>query len=328
LDIDDSYCSAVATALVTAISRLEYSNADVPLVEIRKVLKDISNEDKSTWEISEFDSLCLESCNENQLSDIKKQLDHRFFSFVTFDDKQARLTDKDSVPHEAFISGQGIVSDLQQGKDSQRSLANNYCLAYPERMRMLAYFVLPGETKSVLNGLDHHFLFHKKVNNVLTSCFFENAKVLGMLEQDHTHGMKLHRLPDTAIAFLAVRCYFEASAFQVDVGISVKDVQTILDFYIPRKNLIGPWRSRLAGPGITLFRDENAQSQIRLTTEGFLWFVSCGLVDPVDVARVLRNLGAKKPLKLIAKCFEDRIEKSMVRTTAPLNKAEFLENFT
>ena len=327
--MNDEFFDGVVESWTTALSRIQYSGADIHWVEIRKLLKSLAESDLDKWSLSDFSVITNDLFGDAKKlgDDVKKHLSIDYLDLLATEDHMIRFTTDAERKNESFVSGTRVAECIREGTEPQKLLANNYCLAFPERMAMLWYFSLPGEAKSTLNKIDHHFLFHKKVNSVLSSYFVEDAKSLGMLEEKQPHGLRLGRLPDNALAYLTTRCYLQVSDHMIDIGVSGNDVENQLGYFVSAKHFYGPWRKRFSPKSVTVFQAEMANSQIRLLPEGFNWMVGCGLVDPIDIAKTLKKYDATKQIKKIGTSLKSRIEKAAEKATEPVNLNDFLAHF-
>jgi len=332
--MDDHFFDNLVEAWKTALFRIQYTGAEIHLVEVRKLLKFIANAENTNWTTDEYDKI-LKDLFVDQYKDpqnlrekVTKSLCQDYLHFLEKNGSEYRLTTDSDRKNESFICGTKIISLIRQGTDPQKSLANNYCLAFPERMAMLWEFSLPGESKSILSKFNHHFVFHKKVNPVVTSYLVQDAKTLGMLEDSpNGKGMRLAKLPDTALASIVARCYLQVSNHRIDVGVPINDVKDALQYFISQDYLREFWKPRFSPANMVVFQLENYDSQLRFLPEGFKFMTGCGLINPVDIAKTLRNHNKKGHAQEIGKTLEFRIKNAAENASEPLNLNDFLKNF-
>ena len=327
IEDNDIFYQSVGDALCRAIQRLEYASEAVYLSSIRKVLLRLAKSNASSWSVDEYRNIVCQAAEDQNVQNaaaVEKQIGPEFLNFVVAEDDVVRPTSAEDLEKTALVSGALAISRIRQDKDPQRDLAHNYCLSFPERMSMLKYFSPPGNPQSVLRDVHDMFLFHKKINSFLTDVFAREAHELGMIQPSpNASGSVLYRLPASAIGWLVVGCWLRLAKYRIDIGLPTADLETQLGFYVSPQHVLGPWQKPL-GCDQQILRAETSGSQVRLTREGFLWMVAVGLVDPLDVAQVLRVVDADGVRKELGR----RVFCERVRRNSPRNADEVLTYFT
>lgn len=322
--IDSEFCDRVVGSWSKALSQIEYSTKDNPWSDIQRVLNSLADSGVDRWPLSDFDAI-LESLCGKKAEETKELFGKKFLHLLVYENDLVRFTSDAERKNESFVSGIRIANQMRNGVRSKKYLANNYCLAFPARMAMLGCFLLPGEAKSVLKKLHHHFLFHKKVNPVVCDFFVKDAKWLGMLDEC-TYGLRMAQLPDNVLAYLTAVCYLRVSNHKIDIGVPAKDVEEQLSYFVSSGHFSGPWRDRFSPSDTPVFQSEMDNSQVRFLPEGFNWMVSCGLIDPIDIAKTLKVYDARRQIKKIGNGLKERIDKHKTASES-VNLKDFLAYF-
>lgn len=188
-------------------------------------------------------------------------------------------------------------------------LAHNYLCEFSEALPVLAMHASARLTKSDLQALADRWLMFRKLNSVTVSFVANELRYFDLIGPAGTNGDTANeRLPAPMLAHAVTRSYLQVSQYVVDKGVDAAAVAMALRGSLPAKTAESalrnpmPWAAQLGRESAVLDREAQG-GQLRLKPEALVWYARVGLVDPADVGRVLRRLGAATAAKRLREAF-------------------------
>lgn len=320
---DSKQVDGLVGALFLAVDRVCASWDNNYPGAVQMIIQRLATTQSERWSRDDYEALRNEVATEFSIkvpADIDAKLIDRGYHVLTSEGTGLRASQREELANDAMVSGADVLGSWQgQAGPLLRRLAHNHCLLFPEAMLLYRHFAPPGAPLSRLKEFTDHVVFCRKVNSFRVDVIRNEGESLGMLRRASNHGLLLHRLPAPAIACFVVESYLQVGGHQLDVGLQADTVAMQLSFLLPRMDLFGRWQQELGG---TPLRSEVGRSQVRIDWAGFTWLVGHGMVDPIQVAQVLRAHGFNDHVKEAG----DRL-RPIVTKNNPTNSDAYLAAF-
>jgi hypothetical protein len=193
-------------------------------------------------------------------------------------------------------------------------LAHNYLCEFSEALPVLAMHASGNLTKNALQPLEGRWLMFRKLNSVRVTLIANELRDFDLTVPAAPDGYTANHLqPAPMLAYAVIKSYLQVSQYVVDKGVSAELVAMALRGSLREKTaasaLRNPeaWASQIGRESAVLDREAQG-GQLRLKPDGLVWYARVGLVDPVDVGRVLRGLRADAAAKRLREAFADLVQ--------------------
>jgi hypothetical protein len=314
---DTSFDRELAQAAIDAIDERNYGHPAVhpmPLVRLlTDVLPPLATEHRGIIPTEKFDQAVRKVAAEASLKDqgpdeLRTIL--RAYRLVRPEQESYRVLNMKDV-QAPWLGFDELSSDHLSQRERFRRLAHLHMLAYPELLELIELLAPPGRRKGDLErAVRDRFAFTRKINANIAAFLIDVARSFE-LASAQAELMRNVWAPPTVLAALVVRRYLELTVFALDRGIETTDLLRQCSAVVPgpffqRHPADSQWYQGLRAPVGTLLREVGG-AQLRIRSDGVLWFARAGLLAPVHSAYVLRERRAKDSYARLTKRIMERV---------------------
>jgi hypothetical protein len=198
---------------------------------------------------------------------------------------------------------------------ARKRVFHNFLLIFPETFTLLRCFAPPGLSKASAKRLAERFCFCRKLNDANTSLCINQLESMGLIISKERNGEGILVAegvpPLSGIVFFMVEAALQVSEHQPDTQIRAITLIEQLDEWMPGAETVfrlDSIQSMLRAPE-PILRREVQGTQVRLTWNSLAWCVRQGLVDPLQVARVLKRAKEEEALNHLGESILSRATK-------------------
>lgn len=233
-----------------------------------------------------------------------------------------RISTRDDLDSKAAFGGDEILQAATETLIVDR-LAHNHFLVFPEALKVFEILNRRAVPQTAFDDIVDNFHFARKINSVIADYIRTELVQYRVLRRKDSH-IELHRVPTSALGYLVTEFLLLLSDHRVDIGIRASDLyEQLLPFLRdPEATLRSRWQDDLRAD-IPLLSFEVGGTQVRMSAESLIWQTEQGMVDPRNVALVVKRNGTSQQLSLL------RVDASrLVNANSPRNAREYLAAFS
>lgn len=245
-----------------------------------------------------------------------------WYGLLVTEGEDFRLSRREQMGNKAAFGGVDLVRASSEAQMLDR-MAHDHLLSYPECFHMLDVFGAAGKPRSNADRLEGTVCFARNLNATVKDYVLLELQFFGILAESPSNSLAVRRLPCAAVGYLVTEAYLLYSEARLDVQVRTEDVRTRLGFYLSGQVSIldGTWQRELC-PAHPLFAFEVGATQMRLSREAFIWLTQAGLVDPRNVALVLRGMKENESLAKLGAKMRD-----VLKDQTPKEREAYLDSF-